>query len=207
VNNNNNQQPQEAVKPSSTTTLVLDGTYQPLGFFSARASVRHLITGRAKAFDRYGNLQDWDSWTENTSFHQDAIPYMRTATRKFEVPTIMVVTHFFGARNQARVNGKKEISLKYLYKVYQGTCQYCLEKIPFRAATKDHIYPKSKGGTNHSYNLVLSCKRCNSIKSDTFPYFNKNGEEVEAKNLLPIHHNTLFDGKIRPEWNFFLYKG
>jgi len=175
------QHDQHAVKPSSTTTLVLDGTYQPLGFFSARAAVRHLITGRAKAFDRYGNLQDWDSWTENTSYHQDGIPFMRTSNRKYEIPTIMVITHFFGSRNRARVNGKKEISLKYLYKVYQGVCQYCLEKIPLKSATKDHIYPKSKGGSNHSYNLVLSCKRCNSIKSDNFPYYNREGEEVKKK--------------------------
>jgi 5-methylcytosine-specific restriction endonuclease McrA len=194
------------VQPNSTTTLVLNGAYQPMGFFTARASVRHLITNRAKAFDRFGNLQDWNSWIENTNYHQDNIPCMRTSNRRFEIPTIMVVTHFFASKSHHTTNSKREISLRYLYKVYRGTCQYCLQKISLRDATKDHIYPKSKGGSNHSYNLVLSCKKCNSIKSDTFPYFNREGEEVKAKTLLPIQQNTLYDGEIREEWRFFLFR-
>ena len=41
-----------------------------------------------------------------------------------------------------------------------GKCVYCGNK----AEEIDHIVPKSKGGTNSTYNLVASCKACNQMK-------------------------------------------
>ena len=193
------------VKPDSLTTLTLDGTYQPIGFFTARAAVKHLITKRAKAYDKFGNLQDWGGWMEHSAHHFDNNPYMNTSSQRYDVPSIMVITHFFGSRGKVRRDGKGT-SLQHIYKVYKGVCQYCLNKIPYKDATKDHIYPKSKGGPNSSTNLILSCKRCNGIKADTFPYYDKEGNEPKPKNLLPVHHHKLYGPtQIRDEWKFFLH--
>jgi 5-methylcytosine-specific restriction endonuclease McrA len=194
------------VKPEDITTLSLDGTYQPIGFFSARAAIKHLITNRAKAYDRYGNLQDWDGWVTNTAYHNEDNPYMNTTSKSIGVPTIMVINHYFGKIGQSMGMSRRGTSLKHIYKVYKGTCQYCLQNIAIDDATKDHVYPKSKGGANASSNLVLSCKRCNAIKGDIFPYFDKNGNEPKIKSLLPFHHHTLFGPKnVREEWKFFLH--
>lgn len=35
--------------------------------------------------------------------------------------------------------------------------------------TKDHIYPKSKGGSDSSFNLQTMCYDCNNLKADCVP--------------------------------------
>jgi 5-methylcytosine-specific restriction endonuclease McrA len=52
-----------------------------------------------------------------------------------------------------------------IYKRDNYTCQYC-------GATKhltiDHVVPKSKGGGDTYFNLVVACSKCNIKKSDKF---------------------------------------
>jgi len=46
------------------------------------------------------------------------------------------------------------------------TDPYSGRKCRKRDAHADHIWPKSKGGTNYSWNLVMSCAEDNIRKSD-----------------------------------------
>lgn len=194
------------VKSNETTTLVLDGSYQPIGFFSARSAIQHLITDRGRAYDRYGNTLSWDEWNAQESAQTEEALYLQTPSRIILVPSIMVITHFFGNANKIRTSTGKDTSLRHLYKMYKGVCQYCLEKISFSKATKDHVYPRSLGGLTTSCNLVLSCTSCNSKKSNIFPYYNKEGKEVKPMFLLPIHHNIMYMPEMKEEWKFFLYQ-
>lgn len=43
-----------------------------------------------------------------------------------------------------------------------GICWYCGEE----ATTRDHVTPRSRGGTDDPENLVPACVRCNSQKRD-----------------------------------------
>lgn len=46
-------------------------------------------------------------------------------------------------------------------------CAYCgAEDGPF---VVDHIYPASRGGTNHRRNLIAACRTCNADKRDQEP--------------------------------------
>lgn len=45
-----------------------------------------------------------------------------------------------------------------------GTCYYCDTPLNGVRQNVEHIVPKSKGGTNHKSNLVLSCSDCNKDK-------------------------------------------
>lgn len=46
-------------------------------------------------------------------------------------------------------------------------CVYCQKRFTTREdITFDHVLPKKLGGTLAQTNLVLSCKKCNSYKSD-----------------------------------------
>ena len=63
--------------------------------------------------------------------------------------------------------------------------------------------PKSKGGTNESHNVTLTCQPCNSKKADIYPYENYKGEELPPSNPYPFFDPMQ---KNRPEWEPFLFK-
>lgn len=43
-------------------------------------------------------------------------------------------------------------------------CSYCGAVLSEQTRTRDHIVPRSKGGTGIKGNTVHACKRCNSMK-------------------------------------------
>jgi hypothetical protein len=209
------------VNPHSRTTLVLDRSYQPYAFFTARAAVRHMINKRVKGIDSAGNAVSWDgsdideypgrestySWLTGVNLHNDQ-PCLRSAPNgetgeetQWPVPTIVVCTHHFGFHSKRG----QFTSLRAIYNVYKGICQYCLQKIPFTIATKDHVYPTSKGGTNDHFNLVLACRDCNSAKDNIFPYFDVNGKEVSSRSIPKYGVQVPEDMGVREEWRPYLY--
>jgi 5-methylcytosine-specific restriction endonuclease McrA len=212
------------VDPHDRTTLVLNRNYQTTGkFFTARAAIRNLINGRVKGLDAAGNCVSWTgadveniegspsslSWLEQTVELYPDQPCLRSAPNaesgletRWAVPTVVVCTHHFGYHGHKG----QSVSLKMLYKMYRGVCQYCLEKIPMMDATKDHVYPKSMGGSNDDFNVVLACKNCNADKADAFPYLNVNGQQVKPRSIHSKVWNHIPDLTLREEWKPFLFQ-
>jgi hypothetical protein len=61
--------------------------------------------------------------------------------------------------------------------------------------TKDHLIPKSKGGTHHKENLVPACERCNNTrksKSVTGWYYRCVREGLEPDSDLLIAKLTAY---------------
>ena len=53
---------------------------------------------------------------------------------------------------------------------FGSRCFWCACCSPLEQLTLDHLFPKSKGGTNNTENLRLSCFRCNNSRGDSlFP--------------------------------------
>lgn len=50
-----------------------------------------------------------------------------------------------------------------------GLCMYCGNDFDERALTRDHIFPRARGGANTWQNVVASCFRCNSHKGCMTP--------------------------------------
>lgn len=212
----------KVVQPETKTTLLINKNYQAFAFCNARAALRHLITNRASGIDASGNLVSWSgtdhdkngavratlSWYGNRVELFDDQPCLRSAPNPvtgeetaWAIPTILRCTHHFGLNIRKNSN----TSLKTLYNINKGICQYCLEKIPYSSATKDHSFPKSKGGTNDDFNLVLACRDCNNAKDDIFPYFNVKGEEVRPKKISPQAVLVQNLPPLREEWRPYLY--
>lgn len=59
---------------------------------------------------------------------------------------------------------RKQIIL--LQEIYDNKCFYCEKVLTDLTATRDHIVPVSMGGKDKLSNMVLSCTKCNSLKSD-----------------------------------------
>lgn len=193
------------VAPSSKTTLVLNASFRPCGFFSARSSIRNLIVGGVKAYDSYGNIHNWNSWIAHDHNLDDSHPALRSVDTLWAVPTIVIVPGYFGHDKKNGKTKSRPVNLRQLYYIYDGECQYCLKKIPYTAATRDHLIPHSKGGGNKDDNIVLSCKKCNTKKSNNFPYHNIHGSEVKPKALRDIEFTALSEKiTIRSEWKLFL---
>ena len=187
------------VSPESKTSLLINKNYQAFAFCTARAAIRHFASGRVKGLDAENNTHDLDTWGSTYVQYYKDQPALRSAFQTWAIPTILLCSHSFGLYKRTGEN----MSLRHLYQVYKGHCQYCLEKITFAEATKDHVFPKSKGGTNHDFNLVLACRECNSSKDNHYPYLDVLGKEVKPKKVNQF--NFLIEGiKIRDEWKPFL---
>lgn len=48
-------------------------------------------------------------------------------------------------------------------------CQYCGCRLSFGSSTKDHVFPRSRGGKDTLLNVVAACKTCNGRKADRTP--------------------------------------
>jgi hypothetical protein len=192
------------VNSTSKTTLLLSGGFQPIGYISARAAMRNIMVGSVKAYDLHGNIHDWASWLRHSTEFPPDYPFLRSVDREWPIPTIEVVPGYFG---HAKSNRKKNrnITLRQLYRIYDGICAYCHKEMPYSAATRDHVYPRSKGGSNDTKNIVLSCKKCNLKKGSKFPYFDIRGAEVKPRVLSDMDFVEI-TCKVdrRPEWETFL---
>lgn len=51
-------------------------------------------------------------------------------------------------------------------KAQGGRCKYCLKPMTLKEATRDHVVPRAKGGSNQKSNTVAACEPCNRAKGD-----------------------------------------
>jgi hypothetical protein len=84
---------------------------------------------------------------------------------KFYKRKIIKETLEFGYNNKI-ISLKKSLLMWYtLNNKSYSICPLCFQPMG-RRKTIDHIFPKSKGGTDNLNNLQFTHKRCNSIKGD-----------------------------------------
>tara|TARA_R110000765_G_scaffold50736_1_gene102948 strand:- start:2586 stop:3209 length:624 start_codon:yes stop_codon:yes gene_type:complete len=207
------------MNPNKITTLALNPSWQPHGWYSAGDTMRLLMKNAVRGFDADGSLAGWEpckaggyplSWRDRTVRPYTDAPRLHSGgcheVIEWKLPTITLI------RPQAShldVNTKhvSPNSVKGVWELYKHTCAFCEKIIPLEDATRDHWFPTSKGGENDIYNMVLACKKCNNKKGDTFPFFNKYG--VEPKIRIPLRGGVNLPSNLtmREEWKQFCYIG
>ena len=129
----------------SFKSLVLNYSYEPLQFCSARHAITMVFGGRAEELDSAGY----------TVF---------TPSTRFQLPTVIRVL------KMVQRNRKKGLSFskKNILRRDNYTCQYC--GTSNHPLTVDHVVPKSRGGGTNWTNIVVACKTCNLKKGDRTPF-------------------------------------
>lgn len=192
----------QVVKPSERVCLLLDETFIPFRVITARAAFYHLLKKHGQGVTVQKQFFTWDELMSNQVQISDAQPVMRSANNVWIVPTVFrLSSHFF--RPLKRLKNKKKVALKDLYHHYQGKCQYCGKRKHISQFSRDHYFPKSKGGSDDDFNLILSCKRCNNEKGDQFPYKDHEGNLVKPKGFY--HTGFFLTREPREEWKTFLF--
>jgi len=82
--------------------------------------------------------------------------------------------HYFNVVQVGNTKGalRARITKKVREKVFvddEFICQYCQEQKRVNELVVDHFIPLEKGGDSSDRNLITSCVRCNSHKSDLLP--------------------------------------
>ena len=111
---------------------------------------------------------------------------VETERVSFDTAQMSSDTKLYGSDYQQGTLYQTELK-PYLFKKHNGRCVYCGSK----AEEIEHVIPKSKGGTDSPYNLVIACRKCNELKGklslkEFGKLMNKDFSHLEPKEL-PKH--------------------
>ncbi len=85
----------------------------------------------------------------------------------FNLPAVVVMRYQVQVRkrqNLFQMPTKKAVFIRDDF-----ACQYCGVRLTMGTGTRDHVIPRAQGGPDSLFNVVASCKSCNSRKADRTP--------------------------------------
>ena len=128
----------------SVKILVLNYSYEPLQFCSAKRAIIMIFNARAESIESDGYV-------------------VRSPTVTLKLPVVIRVL------NIVKRSQRREIffSKKNILRRDNFTCQYCGGTD--NSLTVDHVLPKSRGGKSNWINVVVACKSCNLKKGNRTP--------------------------------------
>jgi len=122
-------------------SLVLNSTYEPLQFTSARRALILYLLGKAEALE-FDGFQ------------------FRTCSTSYRLPTVIKLRRYIRRPYSAIVSFSK----KNVLRRDGHTCQYCGKT--GGEMTIDHVIPRSREGKSTWENVVTACRDCNLEKGD-----------------------------------------
>ena len=121
---------------NSVKSLVLNYSYEPLQFCSAKRAIIMVFNERAEFIESDGYV-------------------VRTPTTSFKLPAVIRVLNIVKRTKRRGISFSK----KNILRRDNFTCQYCGSSS--NSLTVDHILPKSRGGKSNWNNVVAACRPCN----------------------------------------------
>lgn len=94
-------------------------------------------------------------------------PHLGAKPKKYAQYRQRVANHREYNRKQRQSKKRRKQRIKAeLYNKQSGKCNGCQREFALYHLTRDHIFPKSKGGSSDKENLQLLCRPCNRLKAD-----------------------------------------
>jgi 5-methylcytosine-specific restriction endonuclease McrA len=131
--------PSAPSRGTTSATLLLNATYEPLCVVSSRRAIVLVLAEKAEAVD-------------------SAAEAVHAETISLPVPIVVRLTRYVRVPYPANV----PLSRRAVFTRDGQTCVYCGGS----ATSIDHVVPRSRGGTHTWDNVVAACRRCNHTKAD-----------------------------------------
>ncbi len=125
----------------SIKILVLNYSYEPLQFCSAKRAIIMVLSGRAENIESDGFV-------------------VRSPSKSYPLPAVIRVLSMVRRKRKRGI----AFSKKNILRRDNFTCQYCGNSN--NLLTVDHVQPKSRGGKTNWTNVVVACKPCNLKKGN-----------------------------------------
>lgn len=139
-----------------TLILALDIAGNPFRWVDAERAVYYLTANKVA----------WKLGGDAMIFHGGV---RRSGERSvLRVPAIIAL-----AKSEAMVRHAQPIPLSHenalLFRRDRNLCAYCGERLDRRELTRDHIFPRARGGRDVWTNVVTACRACNTRKACRTP--------------------------------------
>ena len=165
--------------PLTLPVLALNKHFHPIHITTSRRAILLLFCDAAHALDDAGELHDFSSWRRlPVRDTDDALPIVGGSLR---VPRVLHLRRYERVRRPTVRLSRKNVMLRDGHQ-----CQYCNKRLPVRELNIDHVFPRSRGGSDSWENLVTACRPCNLCKGRRTP------DEASMRLLRP---------PTAPRWN------
>jgi len=127
--------------------LLLNSSEQVISVIDWWRAVAMLMQGKARSPFNYEHCYE-----------------IKTGSGVFRLPSALVLVNYVFIPFSLARPSKRNIIRRD-----NSECQYCGCHVSRESVTIDHVIPKSRGGKHEWTNVVVSCKKCNSKKSNRTP--------------------------------------
>lgn len=187
--------------------LILNRLWQAVHIVCAKRAMALLFSGHARALHvNEDGLQVWpaEQWLEfSENCKQKTGVVVHTVNRLVRVPKVLLLHEYSDLP-------LKEVHLnrQSIFERDGHQCQYCGKIGKSHELNLDHVVPKERGGMLSWENIVTSCIRCNTHKSNRTPKeanmrLMKKPRQPKSRPFVAY----IIGQQIDPEWKPFLHFG
>ena len=190
---------------TSYQTLVLNRLWQAVNVIGVERAFSLLALDHAQViYAEDGSFRVFDaaSWFEHSK-DVESIPgarVVRTVNQSVIVPSVLLLKGFDRILLQ-----EMKFNRQNLLERDDFRCQYCGKNLPTKELNMDHVIPRDRGGGTSWENVVTSCIRCNSKKSNRLP--KEAGMRLLKEPKRPPRRpfvSSLYGKPVEKSWEYFL---